>query len=118
MHMKVSRLHRNIAGAAVSFVGLFGFLLFTQPSEDNFGISFAPLILLWALLYFVSGLVLVAAFRHTRHIMVQVLRVAIASSVTLLVMFQALGDVSILDGFVLLALGALGSFYFSRTWRS
>lgn len=110
------KLRFSLVGLAVSTVGLFGFLLFTKPSDTNLTISFVPLLFFWGMLYFLSGTVFILILRHTRPVMVRVLRIAFASSATLYVMFRALGQVSLLDTFVLLALAIVGSFYFSRTW--
>ncbi len=114
MNMVINKKMRNIVGAALSIGGLTAFLLLTKPSESNLGLSFAPLLFLWASIYFIGGVLADFVLKQVRRSVVQVLRVVVASSVTLLVMFSALGGVSVLDTIVLVMLAGLGSFYFSR----
>lgn len=116
--MHYIKKHKNTAGAVLSFVALLGFLAVTSPSEDNFAISFVPLVLLWVTLYFLGGAVALYVFKSPRRAVLQMVRITVASAVTMLVMFGALGQLSLMDTFVLIALATLGSFYFSRTWRS
>jgi hypothetical protein len=110
------RFMKNGAGLAISLTILAVILLMSRPSETNLGLSFAPLLLLWAIIYFSGGIVVDTLLKNARRSVAQVVRVIVASSVTLLVMFNALASVSPLDIFILVSLAALGSFYFSRTW--
>lgn len=115
--MKIPRTISQASIAAVSAVLLIVFLVSTRPSEDNFGLSFVPLLFLWVLLYSVSGLLMRVLFKNMRSSLSQMIRIAGASSAVLVVMFNALGQLSLIDVVVLLLLVSLGSFYFSRTWR-
>jgi len=116
--MKIPRTIGQATMAVVSAVALALFLVLTQPSEHNFRLSFVPLLFLWIFLYSLSGILIRIAFRTMRHSLSQVIRISAASSAVLLIMFRALGQLSPVDVFVMLALVALGSFYFSRTWRA
>lgn len=118
MLMKIPRTVSQVSMMAVSGFALVVFLVSTRPSENNFRLSFIPLLLFWILLYASLGLLIRALFRHTRNSLSQMIRIAGASSIVLLIMFRALGQLSIIDVVVLLALVVLGSFYFSRTWRA
>lgn len=117
MLMKLPKSVSQATVALISLGGLLVVLVSTRPSEDNFGLSFVPLLFLWVLLYSGSGLLMRVVFRTMRSSLSQMIRIAGASSVVLTVMFNALGQLSTLDVVVLLLLVTLGSFYFSRTWR-
>ena len=116
--MEMSQRVRLIVGTVVSFVTLFGFLFNTRPSEDNFLLSFIPLVLLWVLVYFTIGLIFNLFFKNVRAVVVRMIRISTASTAAVMVMFGALGQLSFIDGVGLLALVLLGAFYFSRTWHS
>lgn len=104
----------SVVGLIVSGVALTSFLLLTRPSETNLGLSFAPVLFLWGFVYFLVGVCAEIVARNRRVGIVRASRVIVATSVSLFVMFHALGDVSLLDTVVLFALAGLGSFYFSR----
>lgn len=116
--LKVTRTISQAGMATASLAGLIVFLISTQPSEHNFRLSFVPLLFLWIFLYSIVGIFVRLLFRSMRRSLSQVIRIAAASSIVLLIMFRALGQLSAIDIFVMLALVVLGSFYFSRTWRS
>jgi len=104
------------APTLLSFVSLFGFLLFVPPNEENFLLSLVPLVLLWLVLYFCVGTML--EYLHKKGgALRRILRIATASVGVLIVMFSALGQLSMLDIVALVSLVSLGSFYFDRTWR-
>lgn len=115
--MRVRFAYKTIFGLVACSTALLLVLFFTQPSETNVALSFAPLLFFWGVIYFLCGLVAKLVFRQARAGIVQVVRIALASSITLMIMFGALGEVSVLDMVVLFALATLGSFYFSRTWQ-
>lgn len=116
--MKIPHYISQASLAIASAASLLVFLVTTRPSENNFRLSFIPLLFLWVLLYASSGLVIKLFFRQMRRSLSQMIRIASASSIVLLIMFRALGQLSAIDVIVLMALVVLGSFYFSRTWRA
>ena len=109
--------HKLLAGTVGSLALLIVFLVSTSPSEDNLVISFIPLILLWVFVYFASGFVAHDLLRRGRSAAIGLMRVSTASSAMLIVMFSALGQLSIVDVVALIALSVLGTFYFNRTWQ-
>jgi len=117
LNMIINKNHRSAMVAAGSTGLLLAFLLMTSPDEDNFALSFVPLVLMWLAVYSASGAIMNFLFKNPRKVVVSVLKTALASVSTLMVMFSALGQVSIADVVVLLSLVLLGSFYFDRTWR-
>ncbi len=112
--MVIKQTLRNVVGVGLSLVALSALMLLTRPSESNLGLSFAPLIFLWLLVYYSGGIVVDVVFKNARKRIARALRAVVASSVTLLAMFNALGNVSALDTVVLILLAALGSFYVTR----
>lgn len=116
--MTLSQKNRYLLATVLAGGLLLGFMVLTRPSEDNLALSFVPLVFLWVLLYFLSGYILISLFKNVRHVIVQMVRIGFSSSITMLVMFSALGQLSVIDIVVLMALVVLGSFYFSRTWHA
>ena len=114
--ISISKNKKYLFASGLSLVVLLGFLFLTKPSEDNFALSFAPIVMLWVLLYFSVGLFFSYLFKGTRPSIVRMARITLATSVSMLVMFSALGQLTFIDVGVLFLLASLGSFYFSRTW--
>ena len=99
----------------VSFVLLLSFFLFTSPSENSFILSFMPLILVW-IVAFSFIMLLKPLFGRLPKSYIKTIAVTIASVVTMLVMFSALGQLAFFDIALLLILAVVGVFYFRRSW--
>lgn len=99
----------------ISVTSLITFLLLVSPSSSSFIVSFVPLLLIWIGVY--SGILsLKFTVKSVSEATVRTLAATVASVVMLLLMFSALGQVSVFDISLLLALAVLGVFYFRRSW--
>jgi len=92
------------------------FLLFTEPSDENFSLSFIPLVLAWFVSFFTVSTVLRAFIKSMSRGMTRMISSSFASAAVLLIMFSALGQLGVFDITLLISLVVLGIFYFSRTW--
>ncbi len=90
-------------------------LLGTKPSNQNLLLTLVPLILAWFAVY--SGVLTVALLLRINKVQHIRLTASVCATVsTLLLMFSALGQVSVFDVLLLFALATLSIFYLRRSW--
>ena len=95
---------------------LIGFLLFSEPSESNFGLSLVPLLLLWIFIYSLLNGISLYLLPGVSKFIKNVFSTVVASVTMLAVMFSALGQLGALDIFLLVTLVLMGVFYFTKMW--
>lgn len=99
----------------VSFIMLIMFLSVNNPREVGFLGTLIPLVLVWIFLLSFIRLI-IATFNHSNSRLLRITSFIIPTAVVLGLMFSALGDVSVLEGLLLLVLAGLSNFYLARTW--
>lgn len=99
----------------LSTVTLIFFLMLVSPSDASFVVSFFPLLLVWLIFYslIMSTRLL---FKSARKPILHTVAATIATVAMLLIMFSALGQLSVFDISLLFSLAFLGVFYFRRSW--
>ncbi len=101
---------------AVDGSALVVFLMKTSPKQASLAITLVPLVLVWIAIFFVSVITgTVIRRKHTGYM--TTLAAVFATVCMLLMMFSALGSVSVFDFSLLVLLAMLGVFYFRRSWR-
>lgn len=92
------------------------FLMKTSPKQASLAITLVPLVLVWIAIFFSSSIVgTVIRRKHTGYM--TTLAAVFATVCMLLMMFSALGSISVFDFSLLVMLAMLGVFYFRRSWR-
>lgn len=99
----------------LSLTGLLVFLMSTRPTNNNFLLVLVPIGLLWLTVF--SMVMFVSTVRKDIHrLRLRILAATLATCLTLLTMFSALGQLSVFDVLLLASLGVLSIFYFHRSW--
>lgn len=98
-----------------AFFLLVAFLSFNNPREVGFIGTLLPLLLVWVFLVTLCRLI-AATFNRSGSRILKITSFIVPSAVVLGLMFSALGEVSLLEGLLLLILAILGNFYLARTW--
>lgn len=90
-------------------------LLLTNPAEKGFLFTLVPISLIWMMTYSSVHILITSALGLKRGMVIS-LASSIASVVSLLAIFSALGDISFIDFILLTSLAVLLNFYLIRTW--
>ena len=109
-----SKLLRSMVLASIVAV-LVTYLMFTNPQETNVGLTFLPLIFLW-LSAFIAATFINLLLKSISPGMLYTFSATLATTITFLVMFSALGSVGKFDVLLLIALASTMVFYVRRTW--
>ncbi len=106
---------RNLILLITSLFFLFLVFLFTNPGDRGFVFTLIPIVLFWTISYSFTAIFIRYMFK-TRQSTVVSVSSGVASVVSLLGIFSALGDISLIDFILLSSLAVLLNFYLIRTW--
>jgi hypothetical protein len=116
--MSMKKVLKGVVRAVVLFgciVGLLVYVMNTNPANSNLAMTLVPLGFVWVII-FLFCLHFEYVFRKVGKRTISTVAAVSATVVTMLLMFSALGSVSLFDVLLLVLLALLGVFYFRRSW--